>query len=184
MKIDLTNMQTIKQTRSRLKSVVSKLSGLDNELERIKKRIEAEVVKPMMFDLKDYPRPRQYPEDYPIQFVSDAQRKYVMAKLNGKPYQRTGAIRRGWRYKLYVTDGKIILKLGNKSKHAQYVQGLYGLGDRERHIKRYRKPIMPYHMKTGWQEAHPIIHDAQRKALRIRDAEMSRFNRMMVRLLR
>lgn len=184
MKIDLTNMTTLKKSRNRLKEIVSRITGLERKLERVKRRIDYEIARPMVNRLKKYPRPRRYPEEYPIHFVSDRQRKYVMANLNGKPYQRTSSIRRGWRYKLNVEDGKIVLYLNNKSKHAPYVQGLYGLGDRERHIKRYRKPIQPYHTTTGWDEAYEIVLDATKKADRIVKDELTPFNKAIVRLLR
>lgn len=131
------------------------------------KYIEQRYLKPLMRDLRYTPRHRVYPKDYPIKFVSDKQRRFVMAKLAGKPYKRTGKLQRGWHYSIKPDKhGRIMLRIWNESPIAKYVVGEVGLGTSMRSAKRYRQSIQAYHRQGGWRPAQDRV-DKMLKRMRL-----------------
>ena len=83
------------------------------------------------------------PVKYPIQWTSDKQRRYVMAKLRKAgniPYRRTGKFMGGWRVRQYTTEAGGFIVLTNEWDRAKYVWG---------------DPLQPdaqqmFHINTGW----------------------------------
>ncbi len=101
---------------------------------------------------------RRYPADYPIEFESDKQRKFVMAKLGGKPTRRSGAMQRGWRGKVTIKQMKLLMTLRNNERGTRHIVGDWGLGVSERQMRRYLKPIQRFHRKF-WQPAQDIVEE-------------------------
>jgi hypothetical protein len=112
----------------------------------------------MMRELRNQSPPeRSYPQDYPIKFVSNKQRRFVMATLKGKPYKRTNSLSNGWYYRIRTSKSKISVTIGNRNNYAGYVVGKFGAGTSKRQMKRYIKPIQPFHSKTGWKPAYATV---------------------------
>lgn len=126
-------------------------------LKRVARRVEVFHIRPMMSELKEVPPKRTYPDDYPIEYKSEQQERFVRWLLGGKPYQRTNRIVNGWGYKVRIRRGRISIEVANKIPEFKFVVGLIGTGTSPRSIKRYLKPMQPFHMKTGWKPAHEII---------------------------
>ena len=126
-------------------------------LKKLARKVEIYYVRPMMAELREIPPSRTYPDDYPIEYKSDKQRRYVMWLLGGKPYERTNRIVNGWGYKLHTKRGRISVEVTNKVPESKFVVGLIGTGTSTRSIKRYLAPIQPFHVKTGWKPAHEIV---------------------------
>lgn len=84
---------------------------------------------------------------YPIQWTSERQRRFVMAKLRREgnlPYQRTGALVNAWQID-YATDNYDgFLRVYNESDIEQYVTG----------INQQR-----FHRNTGWYQSQDILVD-------------------------
>ena len=84
---------------------------------------------------------------YPIEWASDKQRKFVMAKLrreNNLPYQRTDKLRNMW---VVEVRGRAIV-IENISSIAKYVYG--SLAQDRSAALRFQQP---FHKNTEWQPA-------------------------------
>lgn len=174
--IDLSSVNSLKQTITRVDKLKSEL--IKNEsLDEYTEYIESKYIRPMIKELKKTPRKRHYPNDYPIEFKSDRQRRFVMSKLGGKPYRRKGSITRGWKYKFYSKDNLIRLKLENVNRSSLFVRGRFGIGKSSSSIRRYTKSIQPFHLKTGWKPAYKIVHKWMDKLKRDNKTDLSNWIR-------
>lgn len=84
---------------------------------------------------------------HPIEWASDKQRKFVMAKLrreNNLPYRRTGKLAKMWVVEL---RGNVIV-IENLSAIGKYVYG--SLAQDRSAALRFQQP---FHKNTGWQAA-------------------------------
>jgi hypothetical protein len=82
---------------------------------------------------------------YPIQWTSEKQRRFVMAKLRrdgNLPYQRTGALVNAWQVDYNTADYEGFLRVFNPSDVEQYVTGI-----------RQQK----FHSNTGWYRSQDIL---------------------------
>lgn len=164
--VDVTSSRSVKNAIEYTKSLGKTASISSPEtLHRYAERIRRRFLIPMMRELRDQKPPkRKYPEDYPIQFVSERQRRFVMATLRGKPYRRTNGLSKGWYYRMKIKGNKITVTIGNRKNYAGYVVGKFGVGVSKRQIRRYMKPMQPYHRQTGWKPAHVTIQKYLKKA--------------------
>ena len=101
--------------------------------------------------LRQEPRVRQYPNDYPLEWASEKQRKYVMAKLrreNNLPYRRTHDFVHAWHVTADYTRGLSSIVIYNDAETddgqplEQYVTG---------------RRQQPYHHITGWPSSGSVI---------------------------
>lgn len=164
--LDLRSEDTVKRSMKEVRQSFQTLYGVDSDviLRKIARNIEVFYIRPMMNELRRTPPRRRYPIDYPVEYVSDRQRRYVMWLLDGKPYERTNKIVNAWGYKVKKGRGKISIEVFNKIPEFKYVVGLIGTGKSQRSIKRYLKPMQPFHAKTGWRPAHEIVEKYVSKA--------------------
>ena len=153
--------RTIKELRAKTTRFTQDEKKMAKDIQRM---IETDYLKPMLRELRKIPNKRQYPEDYPIKFKSDKQRRFVMSKLVGKPYRRKGILKSGWRFRTRTDGSKVKIKVFNKSPVSKYAVGLVGYGKSPRSIKRYLQPIQPFHTKTGWRPAYEIVQEYVDKA--------------------
>jgi hypothetical protein len=112
----------------------------------------ADEVQPYLLDeLYYYPPPAKHP----IQWTSERQRKFVMAKLrreNNIPYSRTYSLRKGWRVGLaQVADG-FAFQVQNDAEYTQFV-----VGSLAKDTSRARAYQQQFHRKTGWVLASDTI---------------------------
>lgn len=158
-------------TKTRWKNIQQYYSDRRAVLSMLKKDLEKNYAKPLIKELQKYPPKRRYPQDYPIQFTSDKQRRYVMMMLNGKPYQRTNRMKNSWKYKVDIKRTRVVLRVENTWEESKYVMGKFGLGKSERQIQRYTKPIQRFHQTTGWRSAYQIyqkhVTPAKKRARKI-----------------
>ena len=160
--IDLRSSKAVSKTQQRLQRELgirgSQGFFTEKMLRDLARKLEVFYIKPMLAELREAPSRRTYPKDYPIEFVSDVQRRYVMWLLGGKPYRRKNQIINAWGYKTRIrANGSISFEVFNDAPHMKYVVGLIGMGKSRRSIKRYTKHIQPFHQKTGWKPAYEIV---------------------------
>jgi hypothetical protein len=89
------------------------------------------------------------PVRYPIQWTSERQRRYVMAKLRRErnlPYRRTHALVRGWKVPKYIDKRGGLLTVTHPWKKVGYV-----VGDPQRPAMQQR-----FHAITGWPTAREM----------------------------
>lgn len=149
----------------------------DTQLREEVRRLQTRYVRPMLKELKTEPPHRKYPEDYPFDFTTDLQRRYVMSQLGGKNgggYKRKGSISKFWRANVTLKNGKISLRIRNTKKESLYVYGKVGMGRSASSIRRYLKPMQPAHRITGWTPAYITVQKWMKRAkrdakLRIKD---------------
>ncbi len=135
-----------------------------NKTKQLAQRIRDKFMKPMLKKLQDIPPRRNYPDDYPLEWTSEKQRKYVMGfVLKGKPYQRSGDTARKWKYRVTTRNNKIEMKIENRSPHSKFVYGDIGMR-RGASRELYLKPKQRFHTITGWPSAYEIIQDAVKEA--------------------
>lgn len=160
--IDLRSQDTAKRSIREINAAFKQLTSSHGKpveimMRRVARHVEVMHIRPMIAELREKPRKRTWPDDYPIKYKSDIQRRKVMWLLNGKPYERSNKIVNGWGYKLKTKRGRISIEIENKVPEFKYVVGLIGTGTSRRSIRRYLKPMQPFHRITGWQPAHETV---------------------------
>lgn len=126
---------------------------LDNLDKIIRKSGDASLAKlktKALDDLGFTPRKRQYPQDYPIEWTSEKQRKAYFASDGfgkGIPYQRTGKASKSWFVNGVYKDGGFNASIGSSWPKAKYVYGQLSIKDTS------TKPMQRFHKITGWQPA-------------------------------
>lgn len=99
-------------------------------------------------DLATYPRRRQWPQDYPLEWSDNERRAYfAMRASQGLPpaYQRTNTLRESWGFRaVQIPDGGILIFQNT----APYAKDVYG---------DFFNPNLQkiYHRMTGW----PTLND-------------------------
>lgn len=79
------------------------------------------------------------PVSKPFGFSTPKSRKFYFAKFKGRiPYQRTGAVLRGWTVEVTRRSARDYIILYNKVDYSKYVYGTP-----------FQRQV-PGHMKTGW----------------------------------
>lgn len=158
--IDLSNPQSMTQSINAISGMRDRIAKADRSvLREVQKVIRRKHISPMLTALHTQRgKERRYPADYPIEFESDRQRKFVMANLRGKPTKRSGALQRGWRARVTIRKMKIVMSLKNSERGARHVLGDVGLGVSKRQMRRYLKPIQRYHKKF-WEPAQNIVNE-------------------------
>lgn len=140
--------------------------GLDNaikEINRIGKIVEVagnkvtdSITPGLLAELGQQPPRRSYPNQYPIEWTSDKQRKAYFATdgfSKGIPYNRSGVLVTSW-----VIVGKRIgngyaIVVENKLPASRYVVGTLA-----KDLKRASAPQQLFHKITGWQLATIPVH--------------------------
>lgn len=110
---------------------------------------------------------------HPIEWASEKQRKFVMAKLrreNNLPYQRTGKLAQGWVVEVKRESGNFFMVIENPSSISKFVYG--SLAQNRAVALRFQQP---FHRNTGWQAAtdtvqfwiDAVIEDYRNRMLRL-----------------
>lgn len=87
------------------------------------------------------------PVRYPIQWTSDKQRRYVMAKLRKEgnlPYKRTWRYVKGWRVRANYKHGLTSIAVYHEDEVADFIGG---------------RRQQQYHHNTGWANAADTLQD-------------------------
>lgn len=157
--LDLRDLKSTQETYKRLRASRNHINNSDSFLRGLRSRIISRYMRPMLRELREYPPRRKYPDDYPIEWTSLKQMRYVMGfVLKGKPYKRTGKLAAGWQYRVKIyKKSRISFHLKNDTDYSMFVKGRFGTGTSRRSIKRYIKPMQRFHMITGWQEAYDPV---------------------------
>lgn len=154
MKIDFRNLKSFSRSLDRIKKLRDRLSISEKLIDRkLKREIESLYIRPLIAKLRYEPPKRRYPEDYPVNFTSDKQRKFVMANTE-LPDNRTSRMRKSWKYKWATGEGRLELSLWNSNRNSKYVVGTWG---RKYNPDKYENPIQDFHRVTGWKPAHKQI---------------------------
>ena len=155
--IDLTDIKSFKKSLRRYQKMHTYYQSRKTFFNGLERDIKRNYMRPMLKELRAVPSHRRYPEDYPIEFKSDKQRRYVMMILKGKPYKRRNILSKNWKVRIFARANMLRIKVTNDTPYRKYVMGYYGMGKSRRSIKRYIKPMQPFHAKTGWPPAYEII---------------------------
>lgn len=146
-------------------------------LPRVASELRVRVFGPMLRVLRRYP-PRKH--GMKMRWRSVAQRITVMAILyrqakergirnpKGKDlaYKRTDKYKRGWQYNLRIVARRLRVTVENDAitthknntyRYGKFVGGNIGLGGSKSSMRRYKRPIQPFHTDRGWQETAPIV---------------------------
>lgn len=172
--LDLRDLEGLNRSIKHLDKISRYYKDANQMLRDLGREIELQYIRPMMNELKDVPPRRKYPEDYPIRFTSDLQRRYVGWKLGGKPYQRRNRLIDAYGYKVRVYKRQLSVNVFNEWEGHKYVVGKIGLGRSKTSIRRYTKQIQEFHKTTGWSPAYKIVqkyHDKAKEFVRERATE-------------
>jgi hypothetical protein len=190
--LDPTDRKSVETLLVQLYNLQTNLKTMgDRVAPRIVKSIRTRAAEPMLRILQIYPA-RQLGME--MHWKSERQRRYVMMKLrkeNNLPYKRTGALARGWQYRVKLDDrtGKITFTVWNDAKtydertgkwvrYHRFVTGDIGIGKSRRAMTRYFAPIQPFHKDRGWQPSAPTISRAyeiaEKDALKIYEGQLER----------
>lgn len=102
----------------------------------------------LLDELRYTPRRRRWTAS---DFVDEAERKAVMAKLNGQPYQRTGNYARGWQADLRQDGNDLRLSVSNSVPYAAKVGGSLSAANAGRYQHQG-------HIKTGWPRQYDTVN--------------------------
>lgn len=137
----------------------------EKRINKVADILEKKVSIPMIQELRQYPAVRD--RTTKVRWKSEKQRRYVMMKASkGEirlPYVRTGRLADSWKTSVTVTFGRqdkvglLKFEVWNEWPDSQFVIGKIGQGSSTTSLKRYEKPIQPFHSITGWSPAHRII---------------------------
>lgn len=174
--LDLNSIRAMERAAGLARAKAKALRAFPKDiLPQVAKAVQVRSIDPLLHRLRIYP-PRPV---YPIAWKSEKQRRYVLMMLRRErnlPYQRTGDLARGWRGVVGVTprgDGIRVLvenvaQSGGK-RYARFVGGDIGVGTSVRSLERYKAPIQPFHIRTGWQPFAPLVaryyDDARKEAV-------------------
>lgn len=117
-------------------------------------------VRPVLLDeLRFQPPRRKYPQDYPIRWTSEKQRRFVFSQIlkqdsdgNIIPYQRTGKLAESWQVMFTVQSGEGTVIVENTYNRAQFIYG--ALAQDESRAKRFQQK---WHVRTGWEFAKTTV---------------------------
>lgn len=136
----------------RLDDVLDQFS--DITLETMKKA-KAQIEPNMRDELRDVPRKRKYPQDYPIEWTSEKQRRAYFATNGfgkGIPYRRTGTMANSWQFFIAQEGSTSKFVIFNRASYSRYVVGTLAQNDRVAYGQ-----IQRFHSITGWQKAKPTV---------------------------
>lgn len=119
------------------------VDDMENTNQEMLQETRDEIAPHALGELRTQPGPAKKP----IEWASDKQRKFVMAKLrreNNLPYRRSGKLSRMW--VVEVRGNTIVIE--NQSAISKYVYG--SLAQNRQQALRFQQP---FHKNTGWQPA-------------------------------
>jgi hypothetical protein len=164
--IDVTDLEALKLVEIELGKRVRFGAAVTRSLINIATALEIDVLAPLIVKLKKTPPEPVHPP--PTFFVSLAQRNYVMMLIRKKIWTgRTGALQMGWQgvvYKRGGASGGVIMNVWNNRPYHKFVQGRVGMARTRSEMRALTKPMQPFHRKTGWKPAAPMIKKAVLKA--------------------
>lgn len=107
----------------------------------VQKRALPKIRRRVLARLRTMPPPAKHP----IQWTSERQRKFVMAKLrreNNLPYRRTGALVKNWKVIIVLKPDRADIVAENDSSVGRYVFG---------------EQQQRFHRNTGWYRADDVL---------------------------
>lgn len=127
---------------------------------------QEEYIDPLVDKLKKYPRTRDRSKK--VDWASEDQKKYMMWMWRKNriklPHRRTKKLQKGWEGEVTYDDQEqqISIEIKNTNPRSQYVVGKVGFSKAISDIKKYEKPIQPFHKKL-WKPAHAVIQPVVEK---------------------
>lgn len=116
----------------------------------------ANAIEPdLLNELQTEPPKRSYPNDYPLEWESDKQRKAYFATDGfgaGIPYKRTGKLAAGWTTDIVTNGLSVSFVIENPSSAAKYVYG--SLAQDINAASRFQQQ---FHRITGWQSVAATV---------------------------
>lgn len=157
--IDLTDPISILRLENRIAGIREPMQNPNDFLKEYASLLRRKHLRNMRRALKrQVPPRRKYPQDYPLEWTSEKQRKYVWGYiLKGKPYTRKNKIQSGWKNKVSIRSNRIVVEMKNSYPESKFVVGLIGMGESKKSIKKYIKPIQRFHTITGWKPAYITV---------------------------
>lgn len=142
LRVDTSPMKNAKKVLQEWDVIVSE-TGVD---------VANEIVPPFLSELERYPARAKHP----IEWTSERQRKFVMAKLRAEgnlPYQRTGGLAQSWQVTDQTQGGRFTLTVRNLWAGAVYVMGAINF----RSLADAARMRQKMHANTGWQLAQVTV---------------------------
>lgn len=139
--------ETINDFRA-LDKQLTTVADLQKRVTTVVERIHARNQGPFLRALQVEPRRRQYPQEYPLEWTSEKQRRAYWASNGfgkGIPYKRTGKLSQGWQIFLLPTANGITINVRNSRRYAHFVVGKLR--------RRGQNPQQRFHILTGWLSA-------------------------------
>lgn len=128
------------------------------------------LAQPLFDALREEPRVRSFPGEYPLEWESAAQRVAVVSKLKRTgnfPFRRSHALVSRWGFTLVAAPALLTYTVENESPEASYV---YGSDD----VELAPRPQQRFHALTGWQTALPRVQTLFDFILKTIDSELAR----------
>lgn len=124
------------------------LASLQENVNQTQKQVVEEVEPTATDELSFTPDKRSYPGDYPIEWTSEAQRRYYFAAIGQTPYIRqTPGIGAGW---IVTNDGNGKTVIANNEPGSLYVYGSLSISNPGAHQQLFNAI-------TGFPQAYKTV---------------------------
>lgn len=141
----MTYQQTLKPDQSAFDAIADGLREAPNLMATAVRREIPRIRRRALKKLHQEPPRRSYPNDYPLKWTNDKQRRKYFATNGfgrGIPYRRTGKLVEAWEVKVQISGDDGTITVENSSPSAQFV-----IGDRQQQ----------FHRNTGWYQADDLL---------------------------
>lgn len=176
-KINIGDADEISEFEEELRRRRNELKSISKENKRIAQKINREILKPLEQKVKEDRPPVRLPGDK-VNWKSPRQRKLVMMQYRKAgiepPYPRTDKMVNSFEANAEVNASgtRISVNIENTDPKAPYVLGEFGVGKSASSIRRYEKPIQPFH-KERWEPAYKKVQPAIEASQEMYEEEIS-----------
>jgi hypothetical protein len=135
-----------------LDNLIDAVSNADSIMQGVGQAVYDQWANQMLAELRTEPGAAKKP----IQWTSDKQRRYVMAKLREEdnlPYKRTHQLSEGWESSYVLEGNGIVIIVRNPAPSAKFVYG--SLAKNPAQALRFQQQ---FHRNTGWQFARNTVY--------------------------
>ncbi len=147
---------TMKTSIEPLESSIAFLEDIDQQIFQIGEAVIQEIKPELLDELQDKPPKRDYPEDYPIEWTSEKQKKAFFASDGfgaGIPTERTDSMINSWEIFGEVVKGSFNIVVRNTKDWSKFI-----VGSLAKTVSRAARFQQNFHAITGWPLATIPVH--------------------------
>ena len=138
---------TLTQRGNLLGDLLAYVTSFQEEVNQTQADVVTELTPDILDELGYTPDKRSYPDEYPLPWTSDLQRRWYGANIGEYPYIRTGGTAAGW---IVTNDGAGNTVIANNTPGALYVYGSLAKTNPGAHQQLFN-------LITGWPNGYESV---------------------------